>query len=124
MARFDRQIATALRLIAKNGRKVTWRQFQRTEDPNEPGRVIASPPIDREATICFLPVDRDNKRFLQYIAGSNELKIGSEVGLMGQVEFTPDGADVVLRDSETLQIANFDKLAPNGQNILYTIEFK
>lgn len=124
MARFDRQIATALRLIKKNGQLVQWRQLQRTENPAEPGEVISAPPIDRNVYICFLPVDKDNKEFINYLRGTNEIKMGSLIGLMGQVSFTPDPADLVIRDGVTLEMFNVDLLSPNGQKILYTVEFK
>ena len=64
MARFDRQIATALRLIKKNGQLVQWRQLQRADDPSDPAAVIESDPVDRNVYICFLPVDKDNKEFI------------------------------------------------------------
>lgn len=124
MARFDRQIATALRLIQKNGQQVTWRQLQRTEDPNEPGKVIVAPPVDHSPFICFLPVNKENREFVNFLRGSNELKTGSVLGLMGNVSFEPSAADLVIRDGKTLEILNYDLLSPNGQKILYTIEFK
>ncbi len=124
MGRFDRQIATALRLIKKNGQLVQWRQLQRADDPTDPAAVIESAPIDRNVHICFLPVDKDNKEFINYLRGTNEIKMGSLIGLMGQVSFEPDAADVVLRDGKPLEIFNVDLLSPNGQKILYTVEFK
>lgn len=124
MARFDRQIATALRLIKKNGQLVQWRQLQRADDPSDPAAVIESDPVDRNVYICFLPVDKDNKEFINYLRGTNEIKMGSLIGLMGQVSFEPDAADVVMRDGKPLEIFNIDLLSPNGQKILYTVEFK
>lgn len=124
MGRFDRQIATALRLIKKNGQLVQWRQFQRADDPSDPAAVIESAPVDRDVYICFLPVDKDNKEFINYLRGTNEIKMGSLIGLMGQVSFEPDAADVVMRDGKPLEIFNVDLLSPNGQKILYTVEFK
>lgn len=124
MGRFDRQIATALRLIKKNGRLVQWRQLVRRENPDKPWETLPAVPVDHNVYICFLPVDKDNREFINYVRGSNEIKIGSEIGLMGQVEFEPDGADKVIRDGLTLEILNIDLLAPNGQKILYTVEFK
>lgn len=124
MARFDRQIATALRLIQKNGQLVKWRQLQREDDPNNPAAVIENDPVDHDVYICFLPVNKDTKEFIAYLRGTNDVKIGSVIGLMGNVSFTPDAADYVLRDGVTLEILNIDLLSPNGQKILYTVEFK
>lgn len=124
MARFDRQIATALRLIKKNGQLVQWRQLQRTDDPSDPAAVIEGPPVDRDVFICFLPVDKDNKEFINFLRGTNEIKVGSLIGLMGNVSFEPGASDYVIRDGKPLEIFNIDLLSPNGQKILYTVEFK
>jgi len=124
MGRFDRQIATALRLIKKNGQLVQWRQLQRSDVPGKPWEVSSQPPVDRNVYICFLPVDKDNKEFINYLRGTNEIKMGSLIGLMGQVSFEPDAADFVIRDGKQLEIFNVDLLSPNGQKILYTVEFK
>lgn len=124
MARFDRQIATAIRLIKKNGQLVTWRQLQRTDVVGKPWEVTAAAPVDRDVYICFLPVDKDNKEFVSYLRGSNEIKIGSVIGLMGNVSFTPDASDLVIRDNKQLEIFNVESLSPNGQIVLYTVEFK
>lgn len=124
MARFDRQIATALRLIKKNGQLVKWRQLQRADDPSDPAAVIESAPVDRDVYICFLPVDKDNKEFINYLRGTNEIKMGSLIGLMGNVPFVPDASNLVIRDGVQLEIFNIELLSPNGQKVLYTVEFK
>ena len=124
MARFDRQIETALRLIKKNGQLIKWRQKQWTDDPLDPAAVIEAPPVDHDAYICFLPVDKDNKEFINYLRGTNEIKVGSLIGLMGNVSFIPDASDYVIRNNKPLEIFNLDLLSPNGQKVLYTIEFK
>lgn len=124
MARFDRQIATALRLIQKNGQLVQWVVKQNTQDPSQPWLEVEAAPVKHNVYICFLPVDKDNREFINFLRGSNELKIGSLIGLMGNVSFNPSGEDFVERDGATLPILNIDPLSPNGQKILYTVEFK
>lgn len=124
MARFDRQIATALRLIQKNGQLVQWRQTARTQDPSKPWETQSSTQTNHNVYICFLPVNKENREFVNYLRGGNEIKIGSIVGLMGNVSFEPDASDVVIRDSKPLEIFNLDLLSPNGQKVLYTVEFK
>lgn len=124
MARFDRQIATALRLIQKNGQLVQWRQPQRTADVAEPWKVDATAPIDHDVYICFLPVNKENRELVHYLRGSNEIKSGSVIGLMGNVSFEPDASNFVIRNGKQLAIQSLDLLSPNGQKILYTIEFK
>lgn len=124
MARFDRQIKSALRLIEKNGQVVTWRQPQRTQNFNEPWKVASAAPINHSPRICFLPVDKETRELIAYLRGNNELKSGSVIGLMGNVSFTPAATDFVIRDGVNLEIASIDVLSPNGQKILYTVEFK
>lgn len=122
MARFDRQIETAIRLIKKNGQKVIWRQTAKPSDTLEPWKQQDAASIDKDAIICFLPVDKETREFLTYIRGT-DVPMGSELGLMGAVDFEPSIEDVVLRDGKTYRIKHIDLLSPNGQKILYTIEF-
>lgn len=126
MARFDRQIATALRLIAKNGQSVTWNSIVNgaPADPNTPW--IPAEPDDIEThtvDICFLPIDRENMETMRYIFGT-EVPGGNSMGLMGAVDFSPFLKDTVLRGSETLRIKKIKKLEPNGQVILHWIIFE
>jgi hypothetical protein len=123
MGQFDAQIALAQQAIKDNGQAVIWRQLNRTADVGEPWKV-ASGNVDYSPFICFFPVNKQTRETLHYIAGSNELKDGSVIGLMGAVNFVPSLADVVIRDGKQLNIASIEVLAPNGQAILYTIEFK
>lgn len=125
MARFDRQIKTALRLIAKNGQAVKWRVIDdpTPTDPNKPWEPGPATPDDKDVTICFLPIDRQTMETFNFIKGTEVTK-GSAMGLMGQVNFDPNIKDVVIRDGKELRIASLDVLSPNGQKILYTVVFK
>jgi hypothetical protein len=125
MARFDRAIQTALRLIKKNGQDVTWRQVSdgAPADPNKPWNPGTSVNTDRTVRICFLPVDRQTMETFNFVKGTDVPK-GSVMGLMGNVPFDPNIKDVVLRNGEELRIASLDVLSPNGQKVLYTVIFK
>lgn len=124
MGQFDRQIETAKRLIKKNGQLVTWRKLAATTpDASKPWLVAASTPTDYEdVSICFLPPGRVTQELIHYIKGS-DVTTGNVQGLMAAQAFEPDAKDVVMRDGKTLRIKSIDPLAPNGQSILYTIEF-
>lgn len=89
---------------------------------DQPWNPVATPPVLTDVVICFLPVDKDSYETLSFRAGTDLPKV-SELGYMGAVEFAPNLKDVVVRDGVELSIAYIDKLAPNGQNILYTILF-
>ena len=125
MARFDRAIQTALRLIAKNGEKVKWRVIDdaAAPDPSQPWNPGPATPEDKDVTICFLPVDRQTMETFTFIKGT-EVPKGSVMGLMGNVPFNPNLKDVVIRDGVELRIANIDVLSPNGQKVLYSVVFQ
>ena len=125
MARFDRQIETALRLIKKNGQLVTWRSIpaETPADASKPWNGGANVPVESSVYVCFVPVrDRDTRKLFQYLTGT-EIQIGQLAGLMGNVSFTPNLNDVVVRDGVELRMSQIDLLSPNGQKILYTLEF-
>lgn len=122
MERFDRAIATALRLIKKNGQLVDWLPQQKATDIDEPWKDEATEIEPEKVYICFLPVDKEMQGFLTYLKGT-EVPIGSMVGLMGAVDFEPALGDTVIRDGNTLRPSYIELLSPNGQKILYTIGF-
>lgn len=125
MGQFDRAIATAKRLIEKNGQVVTWRK---TEDgtapdgskPWKPGTTVVT---DYPVSIVFLPESRVGYEFLAMLANT-EVPKGKLTGLMAAPSgFVPTLKDVVVRGSETLGLRSLDPLAPNGDVIIYTIGF-
>ena len=136
MARFDRQIETALRLIAKNGELVTWRAINdptptdpndlAPTDPNRPWLPGAATLTDHDVIICFLPATSSNLRTYGSFSFMNKTEVpsGLVIGLMGQVDFEPNLKDVVIRNGRELRIVDFDVLDPNGQKILYTVTFQ
>lgn len=125
MARFDRQIQTALRLIKKNGEAVKWRVVDDAApaDPSQPWNPGPATPIDNDVFICFLPVDLKTQETFTFIKGT-EVPKGSVMGLMGNVPFEPNLKDVVIRNGAELRLAYIDVLSPNGQKILYTMVFQ
>jgi len=126
MGQYDRAIATAQRLIAKYGQVVVWNSKLNGApgNANEPWKPTDTAPIPHTVSICFVPVrDRETRKFLQFLKGS-EVQVGALAGLMGAVDFDPNASDAVIRDGAELAIANIDLLSPNGQKVLYTIEFK
>jgi hypothetical protein len=124
MARFDRQIDMALRLIAKNGEHVTWRTIgEPIANVDEPWNPVPAVTEDHDATICFLTVDRIMMETLSFQLGS-EIPKGLVFGLMGHVDFEPNLKDVVIRHGKEYRIFNMDILSPNSQIILHEIIFQ
>jgi len=123
MARFDRQIKTALRLIQKNGQAVAWvKTVDAIPDADMPWLPVGTTNTNFAPYICFLPLDLQGKEFLHAL-GVTDAFTGTYYGLMGNVPFEPLVTDVVTRDGVKLDIASIDLLSPNGQKILYTIIF-
>lgn len=126
MARFDRQIATAQRLIKKNGQQCIYRQVRdgAPADPTKPWVVGPNVDIDHPGIwICFIPETRQDRQFLTYMLG-REVPTGMTLALMGQVPFEPKAKDVIIRDGVEYRTKTINNLAPNGQQILYTLEFE
>lgn len=123
MARFDRAIATAQRLIKKNGQSVVWRQVIDTPNPDQPWKAPTQVVTDHPVVIAFIPMTREYKEMFVF-KDKSEVTSGFVVGLMGQVPFTPGPKDVVIRNGKTYDIETLDLLSPNGQQILWTMIFK
>ena len=126
MAQFDRQVQTALKLIAKNGQAVKWRvvRDEPPVDASQPWKPTNdATPVEKDVSICFLTVDRMTFETLSFMNGG-EVPTGAVLGYMGAVDFEPSLKDVVIRDGKELRLENIDVLSPNGQTMLYTVVFK
>lgn len=124
---YDEDIAAAKEMIRDAGQLVTWRRLLNTQPthPDKPWKPTGSgAPVDTQVYVAFFPVDRVNARFIQALRGTEVAIAGSQYGLMGAVDFEPSAKDVVLRGTKTLNVKSIDPLAPNGDVILYTIEFE
>lgn len=125
MGQFDRAIATAARLIAKNGQVVTWRKMEDGTPPDatKPWKPAAATNTDFQVPIVFLPDNRKGYEWLAALKGT-EVPKGSLTGIMAApTGFTPTIKDVVIRGGQTLAIETLDELSPNGQIIMYEIRF-
>jgi len=126
MTAFVRQIATAKRLIEKNGANCTWRQLpDATPDTLEPWKVVAGTPKDfKNIRVVILPYTRMGYEFLRLLTGT-EIQIGDVKGLMAQQAFKPSITDVLIHpDGTVYRINKLDPLAPDGTPILYTLDLK
>lgn len=127
MTVYARQIATAKRLINAKGAACLWRVLpDAVPDTDEPWKVTPVAPIEyRNVKIVFLPFSRLNYEFLRQMTGT-EIQIGDMYGLMAQQSFKPTITDLVIRnvDSQVFNIDKISPLAPDGTDILYTINFK
>jgi len=127
MGTFDRQIATAKRLIAKNGRTCVWRALDNgaPADANKPWIKGEETTDDNTVSIVFLPDTRSNLAFLQTLTDET-INVGDDYGLMAAVDFVPTTrAQIYDETGVTLLrgIKSVDPLSPNGEVILYTLRF-
>lgn len=129
MGVYDRQIATAARLIEAKGQLCTWR---------EPGTPTGSPaaptpglPVDRPVHIVFLSNNKQEglAGLLSMIAGT-EVPTGGMRGLMAAVPFTPTLMGRVARapafaepSLSLMDDKGIDVLNLNGEIILYYLRF-
>jgi hypothetical protein len=124
MARFDSMIAMTKRLIEKNGQTVTWRQITNGTPPDQdkPWKPAASVNADNPVKMVFLPSDRENREFIQYLTGTT-VKTGDLLAYMGQVSFAPSAKDVIVRGNVEYVVETIDLVEPNDEGvILYIIE--
>ena len=124
MGVYDRQIASAKRQIAAKGQDVTWRVLVdgAPADSSKPWKPSQATPDDKPVKIVFLPSTMANNQLIKYLKGT-EVPTGSLTGLMAAVDFEPKAKDVVVRDGVELVVESIDLIAPNGEPILYTLEF-
>lgn len=125
MGVYDRQTATALRLIGKYGAAVLWRSIDREPaDPSQPWKGGPNTTTEHDATVAFFPYSIQTKALMQQLAGTDVI-VGADYGLMGRVNFVPTIGDEVITglDGRVRTVQAIDPLAPNGEIILYTIRF-
>lgn len=123
MGRFDSAIASATRLIEKNGQVVTWRRIvDGAADDETPWKPGNADQIDQEVAIVFLPESRVGFEFLALITNT-EVPRGKLIGLMAPQDFIPTLKDIVVRDGTPMALRYVDVIAPNGTPILYTLGF-
>lgn len=121
MGVFDRQIATAKRLIAKNGQNVKW-LIVSNDSPTDAAKPwqVESSKIEKTVRIAFLPVSLQGSKTKHY-SQNGEIHEGSVLAYMGAVDFEPSLKDLIVRDGKNFRILDIDKLSPNGEVILYTM---
>lgn len=125
MGVYDRQIASAKRMIAKYGQLCTWNSFS-----DGTGGTAADPVANVSAAhsnipIAFFPLDREYlATFLSKLADT-EIPIGLELAVMAQVSFVPSLRDTITRGTVTYSIHQkngIEKIDPNGEGaILYLV---
>lgn len=126
MGVFDRQVASAKRMIKKYGESCTWVQVTNgtPPDPNKPWIPSASNEVSTPCIIAFFPTEQTTRKKIQAMFDASEVPMGMETGYMAQTTgVSPTMKDIIVRkDGSIARILDIDTINPNGeQDILYTI---
>lgn len=125
MGVYDRQVASTLRKLAAKGQLVTWVPQDVTVSGSQPWKTtpVSTPPTF-PVSIVFLSEGSSAMDALFHLIKGTSVPDGAPRGLMGAVTgFTPTMNDTVIRGSVNLTVKSIDVVAPNGQVILYKIQF-
>jgi len=118
MAVFEDDAQGALEAIRESGELVTWTKEEMTPNPL-PGRPGQTVTVEHFAHMVFFPV----KTVMGGLT-NGEVPTFTDKGLMGRVDFVPDTLYTVMRKSgQRKSIGRITHLCPNGESILYTVEF-
>lgn len=124
MGVYDRQIASAKRMIAKYGETVSWKVKVESDQPSDtPWHSNPPTEIEHSPKIAFFPNTGSFAKAMQMMTGK-EYSVGNVLGYMPAVDFKPDmTGEVIRKDGRKLEIKSIDEICPNGEVVLYTIEF-
>jgi hypothetical protein len=124
---FERQIATATRLITRYGARCVWREPG--TPTGSPAAPVAGVPVDHDVYIVLLTnANRESLAGLLSMITDTELPTSGKRGLMPAVEFTPSLSGRICLgttwdESTAMNLMpekGIDLLAPNGiEPILY-----
>lgn len=121
---YDRQIATAKRLIAKYGAEAVWTKPAAQDGAAKPWRdVREGEPSDFSVPIALFSakdLGYGSTFALAQMAGTDEIPVHKQMGLMsGGLAFVPDLTDSVVIAGSPVEVVQIDILQPNGIPLLY-----
>jgi hypothetical protein len=128
MGTFDEEIETVKELVEEFGELITFKRLSYTvSDPDKPWIQTEIPGTQKDLKIIFLSPGASastlfGRELLQYLKGSQTIT-GEVRGYMASGSIVPKQNDIVIRKGKELKISAIDILNPNGQDILYTLEF-
>ena len=118
---FDKQLLSAQKMLSKYGQACTLRKISNgTPDPAKPWEPVTPTTVDSSVKIAFFPNSRANNEFLHYLPGT-EIPASIEVGYLAGDAPAPTLQDLIIRGGETCSILSVDRIAPNGEIVLYIL---
>lgn len=124
MGTYDRQVATAERLIREKGKPVqVVRQSTTLPDPDRPWEPGEPVETFTDAYGVFLNFNAQDMETMSKMAGASEIQSSDrKVLLAAAAAGAPLTTNDKLRDADgDWSIEWVQVLAPNGENILYTV---
>ena len=124
MGTYDRQVATAERLIREKGKPVqVVRQSTTLPDPDRPWEPGEPVETLTDAYGVFLNFNAEDMETMSKMAGASEIQSSDrKVLLAAAAAGAPLTTNDKLRDADgDWSIEWAQVLAPNGENILYTV---
>lgn len=124
MSVYANEVKQALALIKAKGQVVVWEKHTVNTDGAQPWKSHAgsAAPTFSVSIVFLTPKLRTQKD--THLMENTTVPEGTPRGLMGVTTgFVPQIDDVVIRGTERLTVKDFNVLAPNGEVILYNLEF-
>lgn len=121
MDKFARALATAKRLIDKNGQAVVYRRAFRATPVDQPWRDLAAgDPDDTPVRILWVKPTLRTMFFLENDR-KDDVPKGVEQAIMAAQDFEPDLKDVVLINGVPQRLYRLEPIKPNGDVILWNL---
>lgn len=127
MGTYDRQIATAERLIREKGKAVqVVRQTTTIPDPNKPWEPGTPGESLDDAYGVFLNFNAKDMETMSKMAGASEVQASDRKVLLAAAALTgaPTTNDKLRDATGDWSIEWVRVLSPNGENILYTLRVR
>ena len=127
MGTYDRQVATAERLIREKGKPVqVVRQTTTQPDPDQPWLPGEPTTTIDDAYGVFLNFNRKDMETLSKMQGASEIQVSDRKVLLAAAAVTasPTTTDLLRDEDGDWSIESVQELAPNGESILYTLRVR
>lgn len=126
MGTYDLQIGVAASLIRQQGKQVLLvRHVNASPDPNQPWNTDTTSTVTESVYAVFLNLNIKDAETQSYMKGTEILAGDRKVLIAGNATNAPPSLkDELLDGSVRWSIESVQELAPNGEQILYTLRVR
>lgn len=122
MGTYDRPIATVLRLIREKGKAMQLERVTTTGEVARPWKQESKTTELENVDVVILPFTQKDAESQGYVMGSEVHKAVEKALVAGAATATPPNLqDVIVDGAVRWTIDYIKQLAPNGEQILYTM---